>query len=237
MFAVSHNPDNIARKKRKQASSTMDTLEDNASYLGIGLYTVSEVARILRAPSQSIYRWAKGYSFRSKGLLRRAAPLVDLIEMKVVRDLSSVGVKMSTIRRAAERLSAKYGTNHPFAIKELHTDGVRIFDKDFTTTEDTTYEELGRFQFVFGVMAQPFFKQIEYQDEIARYIWPIGPGRVVLDPQRGFGKPIDYKSGVPTYPLYQMRSAGESPERISRWWNVPVQAVDDAVEYEMQLAA
>jgi uncharacterized protein (DUF433 family) len=231
----------------------MATLETNNSYLGIGLYTVPEAARLLRSPTWSIYGWAKGYSFRSKGVTRRSVPLlerdyselveeniltfIDLIELKVVRDLSSVGVKMTAIKRAAERLSDKYQTSHPFAIKQLHTDGVRIFDEAFPSTEGIVYEELGRFQFVFGTLAQPFFKQIEYQDELARYIWPIGKGRVVLDPHRGFGKPIDYRSGVPTYPLYQMRSVGESSERISRWWNVPVQAVEDAVEYETQLVA
>src|SRR5205807_6254544 len=98
-----------------------------------GLYTVSEAARLLRAPTGSIYRWAKGYSFRSKGVARRSAPLlerdypeliaeniltfIDLVELKVVRDLSSLGVKLATIRRAAECLSDRYQTSHPFAIK------------------------------------------------------------------------------------------------------------------------
>jgi uncharacterized protein (DUF433 family) len=233
--------------------TSLDSIKANDQYLGIGLYTVSEAAHLLRAPGGSIYRWAKGYSFRSKGEVRRAAPLlerdypeliaeniltfIDLVEMKVVRDLSLVGVKMSTIRRAAERLSEKYQTNHPFAVKELHTDGVRVFDETFTSAEGIVYEELGKFQFVLGTVAQPFFKQIEYQDNLARYIWPMGEGRVVLDPQRGFGKPIDYRTGVPTYPLYQMRSAGELPERISRWWNIPIESVNDAIEYEMQLVA
>lgn len=144
---------------------------------------------------------------------------------------------MRTIKAAAACLSTRYGTNHPLAVRGLQTDGVRIFDAAEGKLGGAVYEELGRYQFVIGEGARPFFRQLEYEDDMARYIWPLGRGKVVLDPARGFGKPIDFASGVPTYVLYQMRLAGESPERIARWYTVAVEAVNHAIEYESQLAA
>src|SRR5262249_50865224 len=138
---------------------------------------------------------------------------------------------------AADRLSDKYRTNHPYAIRELRTDGTRIYDEVPRTGSHRVYEELGRYQFVIAEAAEPFFKQVEYQEDLARYLWPLGPGKVVLDPERGFGKPIDHASGVPTYVLYQMRLAGESRDRIARWYGVTEEAVQNAIDYEVDLAA
>ena len=215
-------------------------------YLGIGLYSIPDAARIIRTPSRTLYNWAQGYSFRRDSKrVSEIAPLIDrdypelidqkiltfldLVELSMVRLFRGHGVSMRTIREASKRLAEKYGTNHPFAVAGVRTDGKRVFDKDF--------EELGRYQFVIDVAAQPFFKQLEYRDDIAFRLWPLGEGRVVIDPKRSFGKPLIHHGSVPTYSLYKMRVAGESSERISRWWGVSVKAVEDAIEYETSLAA
>ena len=44
------------------------------SYVGVGLYTVPEVARMLGVSSQNLRRWAKGYRYAGK----RAEPLFGL---------------------------------------------------------------------------------------------------------------------------------------------------------------
>ena len=63
--------------------------------------------------------------------------------------------------------------------------------------------------------------------------WPLGHDRrVVIDGARSFGKPIDDETGVPTYSLWGPVRAGDPVERVAAWFDVPVQAVLDAVEYE-----
>ena len=220
-------------------------MDSNNPYLGIGLYSIPEAARLLRTPARTVYNWAQGYSFQHQGQRRQSAPLldrdmpelieqriltfVDLVELQMVRLFRIHRVSMRTIKDAARRLAEKHNTNHPFAVRDLETDGKRIFDEDF--------EEIGAYQFVIEVAAKPFFKQIEFKDNLAFQIWPHPSRRIVLDPRRNFGKPITTERAVPTFMLYQMRRAGESPERIADWYRVPVEAVNDAVEYETQLAA
>ena len=85
-------------------------------------------------------------------------------------------------------------------------------------------------------VARPFFRQLEYDGEAVMRLRPLGPGtRVVLDPERSFGKPIDDPSGVPTLVLYQMARSGEPKESVARWYNVDPEAVSAAIEFESSL--
>src|SRR5437660_1399451 len=112
-------------------------------YLGIGLYTIPEAARLLGLRTGKLRRWADEYSFRSRGRDGFSGPLFErdqpelvkhkiltfaaLIELQMIRLFREEGVSMPTIRAAANRGAELYRTNHPFAAKRFHTDGKRIF--------------------------------------------------------------------------------------------------------------
>ena len=99
-------------------------------------------------------------------------------------------------------------------------------------------QELATTQFVIEQAARPYFRKLDYDVEgVIRY-WPMGrEAGIVLDPNRSFGKPIDCKSGVPTLALYEMVRAGESKESVANWYEVPLHAVEVAIEYETSLLA
>jgi uncharacterized protein (DUF433 family) len=59
----------------------------------------------------------------------------------------------------------------------------------------------------------------------------------VIDPQRSFGRSIDPATGVPTYVLFQASLGGEPLNEIAAWYEVSVEAIKDAIEYEHRLAA
>jgi uncharacterized protein (DUF433 family) len=229
------------------------------SYVGIGLYTISEAARLLRVPARKLRRWAEGYSFKAVGGSKRMEPLferadpdlvdhsilsfTDLIELQMVRMFRDEGVSMQTIRAAARWAAREFGTNHPFAVKRFHTDGKRLFaEREYVPAGEVSpqrfYQELPTCQLVLEDAAKQFFKKLDYEDEEVLHYWPLGRDRgVVLDPERSFGKPIDHESGVPTLVLYQMATAGESVESIARWYKVKPEAVTAAIDYEQTLAA
>jgi uncharacterized protein (DUF433 family) len=228
-------------------------------YVGVGLYTLPEAARLIRAPIRKLTRWAEGYTFMTEGKGKFSEPLftrdhpelatqriltfADLMELQLVSMFRKLGVSMPTIRAAAQWAAHEFGTNHPFAVKRFHTDGKRLFaEREYIPAgEDSPvrfYQELPRYQLVLDTIAEPFFKMLDYQGEEVRHFWPLGRERgVVLDPDRSFGKPIDSTSGVPTFVLYQMAAAGESLEGIAQWYNVKPDAVKAAIEYELSLAA
>jgi uncharacterized protein (DUF433 family) len=59
----------------------------------------------------------------------------------------------------------------------------------------------------------------------------------VLDPTRNFGRPIVFRQGVPTEVLARAANACGSVDEVSRWYEVPRAEIEDAVEFEQQLAA
>ncbi|HZP82280.1 MAG TPA: DUF433 domain-containing protein [Chthonomonadaceae bacterium] len=227
--------------------------------LGVGLYTLPEAARLLQISPTKLRRWAEGYPFVSSGQRRTAEPIIrrdlqaldgepvltfnDLLELYMIKLFRDAGVSLQTIRAAAEQAARMYRTNHPFAIKRFETDGKRIFatlqeQGVEGVAKPTLLQDLNLSQMVMDSIARPFFRRIEYREfEPLRY-WPNGKdGHIVLDPQRAFGKPIDARSGVPTAVLYEMARGGEPVENIARWYDMDVEAVEEAVAYEVTLKA
>lgn len=227
------------------------------SLLGKGLYSLPEAAWLMGIPTAKLRRWADGYTFQHRGEDRFSKPVfqrdlvngknrptltfADLIELKLVSMFREKGVSMLTIRAAAQAAVKRFDTNHPFAIRRFDTDGKRIFATLENTkvkgiSQERLVEEIALSQTVMEDIAQPFFLKLEYENDEVSLFRPLGKGsRVVLDPHRAFGKPIDEKSGVPTFVLYQMFQGGESAERIAWWYEVDIEAVSAAVAYENAL--
>lgn len=149
---------------------------------------------------------------------------------------------MQAIRLAARRGAELFSTDYPFAARRFSTDGKHIFATLSREADSPALmEELSRGQLVFPEIVQPFLRKIEYRGEAdALMFWPRErDGRVVLGPERRFGKPIDEETGVPTAVLFNATRAGEgySVQAVARWYEVPVAAVEAAVAFESSLLA
>lgn len=231
------------------------------SLAGIGLYSAAEAARLLRAPTVNVSRWANGYTRsyqgeevyseplligRDDGLRRRGLiTFLDMIELLFIDVFRREGVSVPVIRTAAQRAAELFDTDHPFAVRLLETDGQSIFAileaNDPAVIDhptDELVEDLRAGQMVMSSLVQPYFRRIDYGTVAAERYWPMDKtSSVVLDPMRGFGKPIDDLSGVPTSVLYQTYLAEDSVEVVADWYDVTASAVRDAVAYEQQLRA
>ena len=220
------------------------------TYVGVGLYTYPEAARIIGVMPATLRRWAKDYYYTSRGRLYRHEPVIqrtfpeepiltfqELIELLFVSLFRSHGVTMDTIRRASDRASRVFGTDYPFAVKRFNTDGRHIF-ATMTCDDDSpqVIQDIGRGQLAFDEVIRPFFRKLEFQNERGVVaLWPRDRvGRVIIDPERRFGKPIDAETGVPTAVLYQAARAagGQSEQEVADWYDVPVDAVVAAIAYE-----
>jgi hypothetical protein len=234
-------------------------MTNNLAYVGIGLYTIPEAARIIRVNSRTLHNWALGYTFDTK--LRRVTqrPVVsrnlgpssqiltfyELIELLFVKLFRNEGVSLQTIRKATLAAASIFELPYPFATRRFDTDGKRVF----TTLEEQSsslndlklVEDLAKGQLAFETVVKPFFRHLEYRghEEAIRY-WPEEGGRrVVLDPERAFGHPIDSITGIPTLTLYQAFRASRANEyaAAAEWHGVPVESVEYAVRYEEALRA
>jgi uncharacterized protein (DUF433 family) len=161
------------------------------------------------------------------------------MELHFVKLFRDEGVSLPAIRKAAKTAARQFGADHPFAIHRFDTDGCTVFATLARAEKEAALvEDLKHGQFVFDTIVRPFFKKLEYgQDEAIRF-WPMGMGkRVVLDPARQFGKPIDNETAVPTAALYRAVEVGDDPVLVAKWFNVPLDAVRAAIVFEKSLAA
>jgi uncharacterized protein (DUF433 family) len=222
--------------------------------LGVGLYTLADAARLLRLDRAKLSRWARGYQASAnpkegarppviqRSVAERAGESIltfyELVELNLVAMFRTAGVSMPTIRRAREKLSERLGTSHPLAMSRVRTDGTRLLLEIARGETGRIYEELtSEAQTVMGDLAEPFFKNLEYDEEMARRYWPLGKEKgIVLDPRRSFGAPIDDRTGVPTHPLYAMVRGGTSVKQVADWYQVPESTVKAACEFEEWLS-
>jgi uncharacterized protein (DUF433 family) len=227
----------------------------NCSYFNTSIYTVRDAARLTGVSTGRIRRWLRGYHYRSRKKEYASPPLwqgqwkpiakslalgfLDLIEIRLVDAFAKAGVSWITLRQAREHAEEIFGVSHPFCTNRFVTDGREIFVELHRETGEPSLIEIVRRQAVFTQIIKPFLKELEFADgaDLVRW-WPLGEKRVVvLDPTRNFGRPIVARYGMPTeVPASAAKAAGSVAE-VSRWYEVPEQEIEEAIEFEQRLAA
>lgn len=232
-------------------------MDSHKSLLGLGLYSASEASRLTSVPAARIRRWMSGYSYRSgDGSAAASAPIWvrelaemdelvitfrDLLELRFVDAFRRHGVSWKVIRTSAHRAAELFETQHPFSTKRFRTDGRRIFADVIHESGEEALLDLVGSQFGFKRILEPFlYRGLEFSEDEQTLVrwWPLGMRRrVVLDPTRSFGLPIDPVQGIRTSTLAAAFRAERSHARVASWFDTDVRAVRDAVAYEDSLAA
>lgn len=224
--------------------------------IGRGAYSLTEAARLTGVPRYTILRWTQGYTYRYKSETRFSAPLIatavppvdgtptidfaDLLEIRFLNAFRQHGVSARAVRIASERARELLGRPHPFSTQIFKTDGRTILADLVGDTGDGALLDLVKDQYQFKRIVDPYlYFGIEFNQlhEPSRW-WPLGEDRnVVLDPDRSFGKPVVARGGVRTSILAAGYRAEDSLDLVATWYNVPIESVRDAVEFEQSLAA
>lgn len=110
-------------------------------YLGIGIYSAPEAAKIIGVKPPTLRRWTKEYRYTNRGMVYLHQPVIprhfgpndatitflELIELLFVKMFRTEGVSIPAIRKAAQRATQIFGTPYPFAMQRFDTDGKYIF--------------------------------------------------------------------------------------------------------------
>src|SRR5262249_22529914 len=115
------------------------------------------------------------------------------------------------------------------------TDGMRILGEIAKSSDNDALLDFARGRSTFEQMIPPdLFEGVEFNNWSEPILWwPMGDARsVVLDPQRCFGAPIIARSSVPTGVLKAAFDAEQSVEFVARWYDVNVEDVKNAIEFE-----
>lgn len=227
---------------------------DARGWLGIGLYTAAEAARLLKLAPATVRRWIGGYHYNHRGVPRYADPLwaaqlpklsgqvglgfLDLMQLRVVSAFVAEGVSVQAMRRALQRAEEFLDQEHPFTTARFKTDGRRVFLEVADETGEQKLVDLIRYQYGFHQVIAPSFKNVDFEADAMVRWWPMGRRHsIVLDPQRSFGAPINARSGVSTATIADVARTEGSASAVTLWFPVSVREVNDAVEFEHWLAS
>lgn len=221
---------------------------ENTLAIGNGIYTVPDVANILRLPYHKVNTWLNEYwdgklgkAFKGKYSWRidstRAVGFHTLVEFYVMMQFAEAGVKPAQVLKAHTELSKSHNTIFPFAqkqiIENISTDGKKIY----LNIDGTTITLDGSKQFNLDFI-KLFFKKLEFDNELlATRLWPLGKGKaVVCDPQHKFGQPVIDGTNIQTEAVYKMFLAKEPIPFIASLYELPEQKVKDAINYHKNAA-
>lgn len=217
---------------------------ENTLQLGKGIYTIPDLAKILRQPDDKIRRWLKtywngqlaehygdNYSWEVDG--HQAVSFHTLVEFHLMILLGDAGVPPQHVMEAHRQLSKWYDTAFPFA---LHTtlDGLRVEGNliYFELPDGGILSLNGSDQFNLDFI-RLFFKKLNFgADDLASSLWPLGKEKsIVIDPERKLGHPT--VAGHSVYPetLYSHHLAGDPISYIAYVYELKESEVSDAIEY------
>ncbi len=223
-------------------------------FIGNGIYSIPEAARLIKTAPKQLYRWVRGHNYTYQGVSKHAPPIIepdyqpiensfsvsfaDLMELRFIKRFRECGISLQTIRIASQKAQELLERSHPFSSHRFRTDGRTILAEIQDDVKDIRLFDLLTDQFKFReILARYLYDEIEFSDQDIALRW--FPGgfrkRIVIDPNRCFGKPIVHKEGVPTEAIRRMFFAEETVDRVVTIFEVSRQSVISAIEYEQQL--
>jgi uncharacterized protein (DUF433 family) len=217
-----------------------------SSLIGLGVYTPAEAERLTGIRSSKIIRWLRGHEVSGSFYQALWLPQVDLqdghvylgfrdlMEVRVADAFISRGLSPQKVRRAIQIAREMVGEERPLSTTRFRTDGRTVFLQVLTEEGDHKLIDLFRSQFSFREIIERSLTNLEMDDEgIPARWWPVGRAKKILvDPTRAFGQPIEVDSGVPATVLAAAAKAEGSVEAAARAWRVPVASIRRAVEFD-----
>jgi uncharacterized protein (DUF433 family) len=219
----------------------MDAMIKKKPSLGIGLYTIPDVANILNLDRTFVRRWLREYwgnQFLSKGRSsaswgkgrEKAIHFFTLIEFYVFYQLRKQGVSAQNIAKSHEIIREELDTSFPFANSVILTDGKKIF---YTRNGDLIINADKSQQINFKSIIEEFCHKIDFGKDLnALRYWPLGKEKnIVVDPHHQLGQPTVRNTNILAETLYSMYTSGEKISFISSLYDVAESDVKASIEF------
>lgn len=219
------------------------------------LYSPAEAARYLRLPASTVRAWAFGQRYSVNGESRRFEPVihaadtkgrrlsfVNLVELLVLAAIrKDHEVKLQQVRSAIEFLRKRFPSDHPLADNEFQTDGVDLFLEKYGDLLNISRDG----QITLKQVIQNYLKLVKRDASGVpiklqlprRADAPEPLAAVVIDPERGFGRPVLDGRGIRTDVVVERFLAGESIASLAADYGLDASMIEDIVRSQQALAA
>ena len=226
-------------------SSNLDT--DLYETLNTPTYPLAEASRLTGISRWRISRWLRGYSYdggEQGPVIRRSIPpestyvsFLDLIELLFVKEFLMRKFSLQLIRKALEEARNYLRTPH-IATKKFFTSGDKII---LELSDNEMVALLTGGQRAMGMIIEQLYNKLDFEDVtefgFARRWYPRGKnGLIVIDPKKSFGRPTLIGHSVATHNIYDLYlGENKKSEPVSEWFNIPVNKIKIAVQFEHSL--
>jgi len=224
-------------------------------------YTLAEAATYAGLSPRTAGEWVRGRTARkaigrrgAQGLIRAASrspcllSFINLVELFVLADLRRVHrVPMQRIRTALRYVEQRLGIPRPLVNVRFKTDGIDIFVEQLAErdTKSALVNASAGGQLAIRVALEARLARVEWDDAgIAARLFPLvrrdsaaQPRSIVMDPLRGFGRPVLASTGIQTSIVADRFFAGESYQELADDYRVSAELIEDAVRCENRAAA
>lgn len=218
-----------------------------------GFFSLRDAARLLQMHNTTRIRgWLCGWpNSRSGPVIERDfkgpfLSFLDLMELRFVEHFRKQQVTMPTIRRAAEQLRKEWDVRHPLAFAnsaKYLTDRRRIFAQAAEAEGDKKTWDLATNQYEMWATIEALVARgvaFDPVSDMARAWHPLRNEfpNVIIDPRLAFGRPVIGERPTPTIALFnQWKAEGGNRDRVANWYRVSPDDVEEAVGFELSLAA
>ncbi len=210
-------------------------------------YTITEAAGYLRLPKSTLRAWMLG----QKGFQPviniadkpgRRLSFINLVEAFVLAGIRREhSIPLPKVRRAVAYLRRTFKTNRPLAEERFATDGVDLFVEKFGALIGATQDgQLQMREIIRGRLKQVRRDPKGIPEKIVLFpargegVRPVGD--VVIDPHLSFGRPVLDGFGLRTVIVAERFEAGEQIEELAKEYDVPPEAIENAIRCERRAA-
>jgi uncharacterized protein (DUF433 family) len=208
----------------------------------IGLYSQTEAAHYSEIPLSTVHRWLE-----SRGAIEgeELVSFDEFVSMLFVRQLRDRRVRLKDIETAEEDLRERTGHRHPFVHEALWVAGKDILVRVGPAAEAYLAANLRGQLAIPGVieairvdlprLVADVRGQLSYDQGRVAAWRPVD--RIAARPGVQFGLTCIEGTRVTTRAVFEAVAAGDDPATIARLFEVTETDVNQAVEWERQLAA
>lgn len=204
----------------------------------MGLYTVSEASRLVRAPRQTVNDWLHadlGGSSAQGSLSPTSSTLLtfaEMISLFVVRELRKASVDVEVIRDAEHNLARLWGVDKPFAHGEFQTGYGAIV----TILENRHVAIAGKaVQEILYELIKSDLRNVTYDAQQRARKWQ-PRDFISLRPDLQFGQPCIEGTRITTRTVAQYLGGGDTIEELAEEFEISIDQIKAALLYEESLA-
>lgn len=242
-----------------QKRQTLNQLYAGHRVLEVPLYSVSEAARYLQIPENTLRSWVSGRaSQRRSGGTWRSEPVLEVADADAGR-LSFTNlteayvldvlrrqyrVELPHVRRAITYLREAFSVGHPLVHQQMLTDGRDLFVEGAGLADVINASRHG--QLAMRELIALHLRRVEFdKDGFLARLYPFTRSRrtgieanqpmvVTMDPRIEFGRPVLKSSAVPTAVIADRYKAGESVADLADDYRETVPNIEEAIRCEFQ---